>query len=114
MTRVPDAGTIRVTNQYLWGERQVNNNEAIVAARPLKRTAAAVACALAAAAWVAPASANVVTEWNALALSCIPRGGPANAFDVALVQAAVHDAVQAIEHRYEPYFSTPSAVGTES
>jgi len=115
MTRVPNAATIRVTNQYLWGELQVNNNEARAAvARPLTRTAAAVACALAAATWVAPASANVVTEWNAIALSCIPRGGPANAFDVSLVQAAVHDAVQAIEHRYEPYFSTPPAAGTES
>jgi hypothetical protein len=93
----------------------VNNNEARAAvAGPLTRTAAAVACALAAATWVAPASANVVTEWNALALGCITRGGPANAFDVSLVQAAVHDAVQAIEHRYEPYFSTPPAVGTES
>jgi hypothetical protein len=61
-----------------------------------------------------PASANVVTEWNALALSCIPRGGPATGLDVALVQAATHDAVQAIEKRYEPYFSTPAASGSES
>jgi hypothetical protein len=69
---------------------------------------------LAAATWIEAANANVVTEWNAIALGCITRGGPVNAFDVSLVQAAVHDAVQAIEHRYEPYFSTPSAVGTES
>jgi hypothetical protein len=62
-----------------------------------------------AASWALPASANVVTEWNALALSCIPRGGPATALDVALMQAAVHDAVQAIEKRYEPYFSSPAA-----
>jgi hypothetical protein len=60
------------------------------------------------------ASANTVTEWNALALSCIPRGGPATALDVALVQTAVHDAVQAIEGRYEPYLSSPSATGKES
>jgi len=115
MTRVLDAGTIRVTNQYSWGELQVNNNQALAAvARPLNRTAAAVACALAAATWVAPASANVVTEWNAIAVSCIPRGGPATALDLSLVHAAMHDAVQAIEKRYQPYFSTPSAVGTES
>jgi hypothetical protein len=62
----------------------------------------------------APASANVVTEWNALALGCIPRGGPATGLDVALVQAAMHDAVQAIEKRYESYFSTPPANGSES
>ena len=92
----------------------MNNDETTaVAARPLGRLTAAVACLLAAG-WVAPASANVVTEWNAIALSCIPRGGPANAFDVSLVQAAVHDALQAIEKRYEPYFSSPAAVGTES
>ena len=94
----------------------MNNNEAIAAvARPLTRTATAAAvAALLAASWVAPASANVVTEWNAIALSCIARGGPANALDVSLVQAAVHDAVQAIEKRYEPYLSSPPAVGTES
>jgi hypothetical protein len=67
-----------------------------------------------AAAWAPTATANVVTEWNALALSCIPRGGPATALDVALVATAVHDAVQAIEKRYEPYFSSPPATGKES
>ena len=55
-----------------------------------------------------------MTEWHALAMSCIPRAGPATALDVALVQAAVHDAVQAIEKRYEPYFSSPPATGKES
>jgi len=95
----------------------VNNNgpDAIApSARPLARAVAAGLVCLTAASWVAPASANVVTEWNAIALSCIPRGGPANALDVSLVQAAVHDAVQAIEKRYEPYLSSPAAVGTES
>ena len=95
----------------------MNNNEpgAVAAiARPLARSVAAGLVCLTAASWVAPASANVVTEWNAIALSCIPRGGPATAIDVSLVQAAVHDAVQAIEKRYEPYFSSPAAVGTES
>jgi hypothetical protein len=52
-----------------------------------------------------------VTEWNAIALRLLPRGGPAKRSTFAR-QAAVHDAVQAIEHRYEPYFSRP-AVGTE-
>jgi hypothetical protein len=94
----------------------VNNNEALAAvARPLTRTATAAAvAALLAASWAAPASANVVTEWNAIALGCIARGGAANALDVALVQAAVHDAIQAIEGRYEPYKSSPPATGNES
>ena len=94
----------------------MNNNEALApVARPLTRMATAAAVAtLLAASWVAPASANVVTEWNALALGCIARGGAANALDVALVQAAMHDAIQAIEGRYEPYKSSPPATGNES
>ncbi|HSC15542.1 MAG TPA: hypothetical protein VLI71_10520, partial [Gammaproteobacteria bacterium] len=63
---------------------------------------AGLAC-LAAGSWTAPASANVVTEWNALAWTCPPaRLGPGAIMDVGvLAQAAVHDAVQAIEKRYE-------------
>lgn len=64
--------------------------------------------------WTAPASANTVTEWNALAVQCITRPGPTGLLDLALVQAAVHDAVQAIEERYQPYLATPAANGTES
>ena len=64
--------------------------------------------------WGAPTQANVVTEWNALAVQCIGRPGAGAALDLALVQSAVHDAIQAIEHRYEPYFATPPANGDES
>ena len=64
--------------------------------------------------WTAPASADAVTEWNALALGCITRPGPTGLLDLALVQAAVHDAVQAIEGKYEPYLATPAATGKES
>ncbi len=57
------------------------------------------------------ASAGVVTDWNAVALRCVQgapplapnRGGPPGLLDIALVQAAVHDAIQAIEGRFEPY-----------
>jgi len=56
------------------------------------------------------AQADAVTEWNAITLSCVQgsttpanRPGPAGLLDIALVQAAVHDAVQAIEGRYESY-----------
>jgi hypothetical protein len=61
-----------------------------------------------------PADANVVTEWNALAMGCITRTGPATGLDLAVVHAAVHDAVQAIEGRYQPYLATPPANGDES
>jgi hypothetical protein len=84
----------------------VNNNQRLALS--------GLAVCLLSAGFAQTASANVVTEWNALALSCIPRGGPATAFDVALMQAAVHDAVQAIEQRYEPYFSTPPVSGKPS
>jgi hypothetical protein len=64
--------------------------------------------------WAGPASADAVTEWNALAAQCINRPGPTGLLDLALVQAAVHDAIQAIEKRYEPYLATPPASGGES
>lgn len=58
----------------------------------------------------ATAKADVVTQWNAATLSCVQgppsppnRGGPAGLLDIALVQAAVHDAVQTIQGRFEPY-----------
>lgn len=56
------------------------------------------------------AHADVVTDWNAITVSCVQgganpakRGGPAGLLDIALVQAAVHDAVQAIQGRFEAY-----------
>src|SRR5262245_2609123 len=64
--------------------------------------------------------ANVVTEFNALAVQCIStatppaRGGPPGLLDLALVHAAMHDAVQAIKHDFHPYFATPPATGGES
>jgi hypothetical protein len=50
----------------------------------------------------------VVAEWNTLAVQCIAtatppaRGGPPGLFDLALMHAAMHDAVQAIQHDFEP------------
>jgi hypothetical protein len=69
---------------------------------------------LAVASWAGPAAADAVTEWNALAIGCITRPGPTGLLDLALVQAAVHDAVQAIEKRYQPYLAAPAATGGES
>ncbi len=53
----------------------------------------------------APAHARVVTDWNTVIASSATAGrpGPVSLFDIALAHAAVHDAVQAIEGRYEPY-----------
>jgi hypothetical protein len=62
--------------------------------------------------WTTPAKADVVTTWNLITLNCVGgvppsipagRGGPTGVIDIALVQAAVHDAVQAVQGRFEPY-----------
>ena len=55
----------------------------------------------------APANADVVVDWNAIAVQATITGGrpsPTLGLDIATVQAAVYDAVQAIEKRYEPYY----------
>jgi hypothetical protein len=51
------------------------------------------------------AYADAVTDWNAIAQPAIAAGrpGPHGVLDSALVQIAVHDAVQAIDKRFEPY-----------
>jgi hypothetical protein len=61
-----------------------------------------------------PVRADAVTEWSALAVGCVNRPGPTGLLDLALVHAAMHDAIQAIEKRYQPYLATPTATGTES
>src|SRR5688572_21961279 len=60
-------------------------------------------------AW-APVHADVITDWNAITLNCVQggttpanRSGPAGLLDIALVQAAVHDAVQTVQGRFKPY-----------
>lgn len=52
-----------------------------------------------------PAFADAVTDWNEITLQAVTAGrpGPIGTVDIALVQVAVHDAVQAIEQRFEPY-----------
>ena len=65
-----------------------------------------------------PALADVVTDWNAIALQTVfsavpPRPGPSGILDLAMVQAAVHDAIQAFQKRFEPYaVSIPDASGS--
>ena len=52
-----------------------------------------------------PVAPNAVADWNEIAMSAITaqRPGPQGMLDVALVHIAVHDAVQSIEQRFEPY-----------
>src|SRR5687767_238406 len=78
--------------------------------------------------WVPAAHADVVTDWNEITIlyvalgdstasPAIPvgRAGPPGLLDIALVQTAVHDAVQAIEGRYQPYYySDPTTLGVGS
>lgn len=52
--------------------------------------------------------ADAAIDWNAIAVQALataapPRPGPVVFLDLAIVQAAVHDAVQAIDRRYTPY-----------
>jgi hypothetical protein len=52
-----------------------------------------------------PACGDAVVDWNEIAQQAIATGrpGPIGAMDSALVQVAVHDAVQALDKRFEPY-----------
>jgi hypothetical protein len=50
--------------------------------------------------------AEAVLDWNAIAAQAIfaaGRPGPTAALDLAVVQAAVHDAMQAYDKQFEPY-----------
>lgn len=60
-------------------------------------------------------AADAVTHWNGITLNAVTAGrpGPIGALDIALVQAAVYDAVQSIEGRFEPYkVDVPGASGS--
>ena len=63
------------------------------------------------------ARANAVVDWNEIAVQTIiappARPVPISFLDMALVQVAVYDAVQAIERQYEPYHvEIPGASGS--
>ena len=56
--------------------------------------------------WAGPARADVVVDWNvftAQAIAAAARPSPANVFDYAMVHLAMHDAIQAIEGRFQRY-----------
>src|SRR4029453_17745595 len=69
----------------------------------------------------AVARADVVTDWNAIVVQTIgsltpashARPGPSAILDFATVHVAMHDAIQAFEHRYESYaLPIPNATGS--
>ena len=77
--------------------------------------------------FITTARADAPSDWNAIAVqaittacpapTCMPaipaRPGPTGVLDIAMVQAAVYDAVQAIEKDFEPYFvEIPGASGS--
>lgn len=69
-----------------------------------------LACALALAV-AGTAQADAVTDWNATAGSVAPRFGPPQqqARAMAIVQIAVHDALNSIDRRYDAYTVVPAA-----
>ena len=74
----------------------------------LRALLAMIACAVLCGA--APSSADVVTDWNLTTAQAIGAATGAAArpagtglFDFAMVHAAMHDAIQAFEHRFETY-----------
>src|SRR5262245_8387950 len=73
--------------------------------------------------WAGPAAADAVSDWNAITAQTIanagppvnspPRPGPSAILDYAMVHAAVHDAVNAIEGQFHPYaIVIPGASGS--
>jgi hypothetical protein len=66
--------------------------------------------------WTSPARADVVVDWNLIASQTIGAGthpGPSGLLDFAMVHVAMHDAIQAFDHRYDPYaIDIPNATGS--
>jgi hypothetical protein len=78
----------------------------------------AAAAALVALAASAPARADTVTDWNAIASTAIvtTAGQPphASTLSFAMVQGAVYDAVNAIDGGHSPYLVAPPAASSDS
>ena len=64
--------------------------------------------------WAALAHADAVTYWNAVTVEAVTTGRPGGAgfLDMGLVHAAMHDAVQAIQQRFEPYTAALKGSGS--
>jgi hypothetical protein len=74
--------------------------------------------AMVAISWSKAAQANAVADWNAIAANAIVAATPARPLvvgllDLAIMHAAVHHAVQAVDRRFEPYqVEIPGAFGS--
>src|SRR6266496_1269063 len=68
--------------------------------------------------WTGTVYADAVTDWNGMAVQALAAAAPPRPLtviylDLAIVQAAVHDAVQAIDRRFKPYHTAiPGATGS--
>src|SRR5215470_3065041 len=73
---------------------------------------------LVAVSWWQIARADAVLDWHEIAVNTVstaspPRPGPVGFLDMAVVQAAVYDAVQAIDGKFKPYrVQIPGASGS--
>jgi hypothetical protein len=62
--------------------------------------------------WPGVASADMVTDWSLITTQAVvTKGGRAGAVEFAIVHAAMFDAVNAVERRYEPYVVDRAAQG---
>ena len=65
---------------------------------------------------VTPASADVVTDWNTFIIqftNAAGRPAPSFTLDPAMAHIAIHDAVQAYQHKYRTYNAPiPNAAGS--
>jgi hypothetical protein len=78
--------------------------------RPVVRAATLVAACIVA----TPVQADVVTDWNALSVGFINAGArpaPLTSLDLAMIHVAIHDAVQAYQHRFETYNAPVAGAG---
>lgn len=83
----------------------------------IKYAAQVVSLAMTIVAFTFNASADVISDWNAMTFghaAAVGRPGGSVTIDLATVHAAQYDAVQAIERDYEPYRVTdvPNAAGS--
>ena len=88
----------------------------VINMRSLQRLTGLIVCGCLG--WASPAMADVVVDWNATASQTIftavpPRAGPSGILDFAMVHAAMHDAIQAFDKRFESYaVAIPFASGS--
>ncbi|HKE79591.1 MAG TPA: vanadium-dependent haloperoxidase [Solirubrobacteraceae bacterium] len=79
--------------------------------RSARRCAVAAVAVMSTMLLSAPARADTVTQWNQFATNALVADGQGSSAVVhlAMVHAAMYDAVNAIDQRYEPYLVQPAA-----